>query len=101
MLLLASEDAVKEHGLTVLAKITDSQWAGCDPSQMGLGPAHAMAPILKRHNLSINDVDNWEINEAFAGQVLGCLEAWKDTDYCKNDLGLEDALGEIPHDKLN
>jgi len=101
MLLLASEDAVKKHKLPVLAKITDSEWAGCDPSQMGLGPAHAMAPIMKRNKLAIADVDNWEINEAFAGQVLGCLEAWKDFDYCKNDLGLEKALGEIPHEKLN
>jgi len=101
MLLLASEDAVKKHKLNVIAKITDSQWAGLDPSQMGLGPAHAMAPIMQRNQLNISDIDNWEINEAFAGQVLGCLEAWKDTDYCKNDLGLESALGEIPHDKLN
>jgi len=101
MLLLASEDAVKKHKLPVLAKITDSQWAGCDPSQMGLGPAHAMAPIMHRNKLDIADIDNWEINEAFAGQVLGCLEAWKDTDYCKNDLGLKRALGEIPHEKLN
>jgi len=101
MLLLASENAVKKHGLSVLAKITDSEWAGCDPSQMGLGPAHAMAPIMQRNKLSIADIDNWEINEAFAGQVLGCLEAWKDKDYCKNDLGLKKALGEIPHDKLN
>ena len=71
MLLLASEDAVKKYNLPVLAKITDSEWAGCDPSQMGLGPAHAMAPIMKRNKLAITDVDNWEINEAFAGQVLG------------------------------
>lgn len=101
MLILASEDAVKKHNLPVLAKITDSQWAGLDPSQMGLGPAHAMAPIMQRNKLSVTDVDNWEINEAFAGQVLGCLEAWKDDEYCKNDLGLNKALGEIPHDKLN
>jgi len=101
MLLLASKTAVKQHKLPVLAKITDSQWAGLDPSQMGLGPAHAMAPLLNRHKLTIEDIDNWEINEAFAGQVLGCLEAWKDTNYCKQDLGLDKALGEIPHDKLN
>ncbi len=101
MLLLASADAVKKHKLNVLAKITDSQWAGLDPSQMGLGPAHAMAPIMQRNQLNISDIDNWEINEAFAGQVLGCLEAWKDADYCKNDLGLDDALGAIPKDKLN
>ncbi len=101
MLLLASESAVKKHQLKTLAKITDSEWAGCNPSQMGLGPAHAMAPIMKRNKLNIEDIDNWEINEAFAGQVLGCIEAWKSTDYCKNDLGLKQALGEIPHEKLN
>lgn len=101
MLLLASEAAVKKHKLPILAKITDSQWAGLDPTQMGLGPAHAMAPILQRNQLNIDDIDNWEINEAFAGQVLGCLEAWKDKDYCKTDLGFDEALGQIPLDKLN
>jgi len=101
VLLLASADAVKKHKLPVLAKITDSQWAGLDPSQMGLGPAHAMAPILQRNQLSIADVDFWEINEAFAGQILGCLQAWQQTDYCRNELGLDEALGEIPMDKLN
>ena len=101
MLLLASADAVKEHSLPVLAKIKDSQWAGLNPSQMGLGPAHAMAPIMQRNKFSISDIDNWEINEAFAGQVLGCIEAWKEEEYCQEELGLEKALGEIPHDKLN
>jgi len=101
LLILASEKAVKEHKLNVIGKITDSQWAGVDPSQMGLGPAHAMAPILKRHKLSIDDVDYWEINEAFATQVLACVEAWKSDDYCKENLGLKKALGEIPLDRLN
>lgn len=101
MLILASADAVKKYQLPVLAKITDSQWAGVAPEEMGLGPAHAMAPILTRHTLKVDDVDYWEINEAFAGQVLGCLEAWKNTDYCKEKLGLDTAIGEIPHDRLN
>lgn len=101
MLIIASETAVKKHNLPVLAKISDSNWAGLDPCQMGLGPAHAMAPILKRNKLAIADIDSWEINEAFAGQVLGCLEAWKDLDYCKNELGLKEALGQIPQQQLN
>jgi len=101
MLLLASADAVKKHNLPVLAKIKDSQWAGLNPSQMGLGPAHAMAPIMQRNEFNISDIDNWEINEAFAGQVLGCIEAWKQDEYCQQELGLEKAIGEIPHDKLN
>ena len=101
MLLLASADAVKEYDLPVLAKISDSQWAGLNPSQMGLGPAHAIAPIMQRNQFSISDIDNWEINEAFAGQVLGCIEALKQTDYCTQELGLDNAVGEIPHEQLN
>jgi acetyl-CoA C-acetyltransferase len=68
---------------------------------MGMGPVHAMTPIMNRNELSIEDIDYWEINEAFATQVLGCVEAWKDDDYCKAELGQEKAFGEIPHDRLN
>lgn len=100
-LLLASAQAVKKHKLPVLAKITDSEWAGLDPAVMGMGPAHAMAPLLQRNKLQVSDIDNWEINEAFAAQVLGCRVAWTDDAYCKKELGLDATLGEIPIDKLN
>jgi len=101
MLILASEDAVKKHNLNVLGRIIDSHWAGLDPAQMGLGPAHAMAPILKRQNLSVADVDYWEINEAFATQVLACVRAWQDADYCRTELGFAGAIGAIPRERLN
>ncbi|MGD8934219.1 MAG: acetyl-CoA C-acyltransferase, partial [Gammaproteobacteria bacterium] len=101
MLLLASHDAVEKYNLPVLAKIVDSQWAGLDPAVMGMGPVHAMTPIMNRHQLAISDIDYWEINEAFATQVLGCVEAWKDGDYCRTQLGQERAFGEIPHERLN
>jgi len=101
MLVLAGPRAVKKYNLPVLAKICDSQWAGLDPSEMGMGPIHAMSPIMTRNKLAIDDVDYWEINEAFAGQVLGCIEGWKQTDYCKQQLGLKAAMGEIPHERLN
>jgi acetyl-CoA C-acetyltransferase len=68
---------------------------------MGLGPVHAATPILKRNNLGLNDVDYWEINEAFAAQVLGCLAAWKDEKYCKEELGLDHAMGSLNEDRLN
>ena len=100
-LLLASEEAVKRHGLAPVGRILDSQWAGLDPAQMGLGPVHAATPILKRHGLGLNDLDAWEINEAFAAQVLGCLAAWKDEKYCREELGLEHAMGELAPEKLN
>src|SRR3970282_2526486 len=82
-------------------RIVDSQWAGLDPAQMGLGPVHAATPILKRRKLGLNDLDYWEINEAFAAQVLGCLAAWKDAKYCRGELGLEEPLGELNMEKLN
>ena len=100
-LILASEKAVKKYNLSTIAKISDTQWAGLDPSVMGMGPVHAMTPIMKRNKLAIDDIDYWEINEAFATQVLGCVEAWKENKYCKEHLKLRSAMGEIPHDRLN
>ncbi len=100
-LVLASEEALKRHDLKPLGRIVDSQWAGLDPAQMGLGPVHAATPILKRHGLGLNDLDYWEINEAFAAQVLGCLAAWKDEKYCRDELGLDNALGALDEAKLN
>src|SRR6201985_3853946 len=75
--ILASEQAVAKHGLTPKAVILDSQWSGSDPSIMGLGPVLSATALLKRNNLSLQDVDTWELNEAFATQVLGCRAAWK------------------------
>jgi len=101
LLVLASEDAVNKYNLPVLGKIVDSHWAGVDPAQMGLGPANAMAPLLERNGLAIDDINYWEINEAFATQVLACRAAWQDADYCRDELGLDTALGEIPLQRLN
>jgi acetyl-CoA C-acetyltransferase len=100
-LVLASEQAVKDRGLPVLGRIVDSEWAALDPSQMGLGPTYAATPLLKRHKLELNDLDAWEINEAFAAQVIACLRAWNDEKFCKEELGLDGALGELDQTKLN
>lgn len=101
MLLLASEEAVKKYKLPVMGKIIDSHWAGLEPAQMGLGPVHSITPILQRNELALKDIDYWEINEAFAAQVLACLAAWEDEKYCKEELGLETALGKIDQSILN
>ncbi|SIP87605.1 acetyl-CoA C-acetyltransferase [Aromatoleum tolulyticum] len=100
-LVLASAEAVERHGLTPLGRIADSQWAGLDPAQMGLGPVHAATPMLQRHGLGLTDIDAWEINEAFAAQVIACLRAWEDADYCRDELGLADAFGRLDEAKLN
>ncbi len=99
--ILASESAVQEYGLKPRAKIIQCHWAGLDPRQMGLGPVHATTPILQQHGLALEDIDYWEINEAFAGQVLGCLAAWQNDDYCKEELGLSGAMGTIDPERLN
>jgi acetyl-CoA C-acetyltransferase len=100
-LILASDEAVKRHGLAPIGRIVDTQWAGLDPAQMGLGPVHAATPILKRHGLGVNDLDYWEINEAFAAQVLGCLAAVLLVLPRREELGLERAFGELDQEKLN
>jgi acetyl-CoA C-acetyltransferase len=94
-------EAVEKYKLTPIGKITDTQWAGLDPAQMGLGPVHAATPILQRHGLGLNDLDAWEINEAFAAQVMGCVKAWEDPAYCKEELGLDAPLGTLDAAKLN
>ena len=100
-LLLASEDAVNKYNLPVVASIADTQWAGLDPSVMGMGPVHAMTPIMQRNQQAIDDIDYWEINEAFAAQVLACIQAWQQDEYCQKYLGLDNAMGKIPYEKLN
>jgi acetyl-CoA C-acetyltransferase len=98
---VASERAVERHGLTPIGRIVDSQWAGLDPAQMGLGPVHAATPILQRQQLGLNDLDAWEINEAFAAQVIACERAWASDEYCRTELGLPGAMGQIDEAKLN
>jgi len=100
-LLLASNAAVERYGLPVLGRLVDCRWAGVSPAEMGLGPAHAVPPLLAAHGLTPQDIHFWEINEAFAAQILAVLAAWRDRDYCRDVLGLTAPFGEIPADRLN
>ena len=99
--ILASEEAVRRHGLTPKAVIVDSQWAGLDPRIMGLGPVLSATELLKRHQLGLQDIETWELNEAFATQVLACLAAWNDDKFCREVLGVEGAMGELDRSRLN
>ena len=98
---LASQEAVERHDLKPLAKIIDSEWAALDPAVMGLGPVMSVTPMLTRNDIACADIDLWELNEAFAAQVLACLAAWRDEEFCRDVLGLDDAFGVIPRDRLN
>lgn len=101
MLLLASAEAVKKYNLPVLGTVDDVQWAALAPEQMGLGPAYAIPPLLKRNKLKAEDIDAWEINEAFAVQVQANVIALQDKDFCKDVFGSTRAFGVIPNEKLN
>ncbi|MDH5631471.1 MAG: acetyl-CoA C-acetyltransferase [Gammaproteobacteria bacterium] len=101
MLLLASDSAVEKYNLPVLGELLDHEWAGVDPSQMGLGPVHAVAGLLRRNKLKMSDLDQMELNEAFAGQVLACQAAWADKQYAVDELGLKSAPGSMNEAHLN
>ncbi|MCD6038832.1 MAG: thlA 1 [Gammaproteobacteria bacterium] len=101
LVLLASKEAIKKYKLPVLAQVKDVAWAGVDPAEMGLGPVHASVQLMQRNHLRCEDIDYWEINEAFAAQVLGCLAAWESEDYCRDYLGLTAAFGKIDRNCLN
>ena len=107
--LLASEEWAKERGLPVLAYITDFETTAVDflakdsdyKEELLLAPAYGIPKMLARNNLSLQDLDFYEIHEAFAAQVLATLKAWNDESFCKERLGLSEALGEIDMNKLN
>ena len=90
--LIASEDAVKKYNLKPLAEIVDVSQVGIDPSVMGLSPAYAIEELLKKTDISLDEIDLFEINEAFAAQVLGVFELLKE----KVDLN-----DEIIQEKMN
>jgi len=102
--LLASEDWAKAHGLEIQAYLVDAQVAAVDfvhGEGLLMAPAWAVAQLLKRNNLTLQDFDFYEIHEAFAAQVLCTLKAWEDDDFCRTRLGADRALGSIDRSKLN
>ncbi len=76
-MLLASAAAVKKYGLQPMAKIRSMAVAGVDPSIMGIGPVPATKKALQRAGLTIKEIDLAELNEAFASQVLACMQELK------------------------
>jgi acetyl-CoA acyltransferase len=93
--LLAAEDVAAELGLTARMRLIDYAWAGVDPEVMGLGPVPATEKLLNRNSLTVDDIGLFEINEAFAVQVLAFLDHFKiaDDDPRVNPWGGAIALG--------
>jgi acetyl-CoA C-acetyltransferase len=101
MLLLASEAAVARHELKPLGEWLGHEWAGVDPRQMGLGPAHAVARLAQRRKIGMKDLALMELNEAFAAQVLACQAAWDSREYARTELGMDEPLGRMEASQLN
>jgi acetyl-CoA acetyltransferase family protein len=100
-LLVGDEETANGWGTPPLGRIRGFAFAGLDPGRMGLGPVLAMAKALARAQVSLTEIEVFEINEAFAAQVLACLEAARSEKFARAELGLDRPLGEIPMERLN
>ncbi len=99
--LLASEEYVKKHNLNALGYVLDVITIAVDPKdQLLIGPAYVIPKLLKRNDISKDDVGVYEIHEAFSAQVLSCLDAMADEKFCKEKLNME-CFGTIPEAKIN
>ena len=108
--LISSEEWAAEHNIPVKAYLVDSEVASVDfingrdgmtPDGLLMSPTYAVARLLKRNNLTLQDFDFYEIHEAFASQTCATLKAWESDEYCRERLGLDGALGAIDRAKLN
>jgi len=102
--LLCSEEWAMQHDLPVQAYLVTGRSASVDfvnDEGLLMAPTVAVAEMLQRTGLSLQDFDFYEIHEAFAAQVLCTLKAWESEEYCQQRLGLDDALGTIDREKLN
>ena len=100
--LITDEKRAQDLGLKPKSRIVDFYFAGIDPTdQLLIGPAVAIPMLLKRNNLKIDDIDLFEIHEAFAAQVLSCTKSIASKDFCNKYFGDSQGFGEIPKDKLN
>jgi acetyl-CoA acetyltransferase family protein len=100
--LLVGDQATAERWPTPpLGRVRSFAFAGLSPRRMGLGPVFAASRALERAGLELSDCELFEINEAFAAQVLACLEAARSEDFARTELGRTRALGEFPLERLN
>jgi len=100
-MLCTTESRAEQLGLQPLCVVRGHARAGLDPAVMGLGPVHATPAALQEAGIGFSDLELFEINEAFAAQVLGCIEAFASDEYCRQQLSLPCALGQIDREQLN
>lgn len=103
--LLASEEWATSRDLPILADVVDGEAAAVDfvhgKDGLLMAPAFAVPRLLARNGLTLDDIDYFEIHEAFAGTVLSTLAAWEDEEFGKTRLGLDGAFGTVDRRKLN
>jgi acetyl-CoA acetyltransferase family protein len=100
-LLVGDDETARGWPTPPLGRVRAFAFAGLSPARMGLGPVFATAKALAKAQLSLTEIEVFEINEAFAAQVIACQEAAKSETFCRDELGLDRALGEIPDERLN
>ncbi len=99
-ILFASEEAVKKYNLKPMARLVDYHFHGLEPQRMGMGPLLAMDGLFKRTNMTLDQMDLVEINEAFAAQVIAVRKAMVDKELAAR-FDVDTVWGEIPDEKLN
>jgi len=100
-LVLASPGRARDLSAGILGSIRATAVTGLSPRRMGLGPAYAIPLVLRKTGLGLADIDLFEINEAFAAQVVACRKALASDRFCRETLGLDAAVGEIERGRLN
>jgi acetyl-CoA acetyltransferase family protein len=100
-LLIGDEATASKWPSPPLGRIRSFAFAGLSPRRMGLGPVFAAHRALQAAGLELSDCELFEINEAFAAQVLACLEAAKSAAFARDELSRTSPLGEVPLERLN
>ncbi len=100
-LLMMPEEKAKALGYEILGTLVDYDYVGLEPSEMGMGPAFAIQKVLRKARMELKDIQLFEINEAFAAQVLACVEALASKKFAEENYADGKTVGEISLDLLN
>lgn len=100
-LILASAEKAADLGVEPLGWIRSYSYKGCAPDRMGLGPAFATPDALSKAGLALGDIDRFELNEAFAAQVLANKIAFESDEFARRELGRDEAIGTLDLERVN
>ena len=99
--LMMKESKAEELGLSPLGYVKSYSYEGLSPSVMGLGPVYAISTVLRKSGMDLDQMSFVEINEAFAAQVLGCMQLIESDQFAQKELGRTKAIGKLEHERLN